>query len=138
MSEEVFYHGHSISPFKLTDASYNIFYILGIVNSKLISWYSKYTLPNFSKDIFPKLNPSDIKLLPIKLIDTSNELTKCVIKILSKYYKSNQTDFLNIDSQIDILVYKLYELTWEEVKVVQPDFSLTEEEYENYKIDNDG
>jgi hypothetical protein len=35
---------------------------------------------------------------------------------------------------IDILVYKLYELTWEEVRVVDSSFALTEEEFRNYKI----
>jgi hypothetical protein len=32
------------------------------------------------------------------------------------------------------MVYKLYELTYEEVKIVEPDFALTKEEYENFKL----
>ncbi len=30
-----------------------------------MSWYGNLKLPNFEKDIFPKLNPQDIKLFPI-------------------------------------------------------------------------
>lgn len=30
-----------------------------------MSWYGSIKLPNFGKDVFPKLNPQDIKLLPI-------------------------------------------------------------------------
>jgi hypothetical protein len=33
------------------------------------------------------------------------------------------------EDQIDIMVYKLYELTYEEVKIIDPAFSLTEEDY---------
>ncbi len=29
------------------------------------------------------------------------------------------------------MVYKLYELTYDEVKIVDPDFLMSEEEYEN-------
>jgi hypothetical protein len=36
------------------------------------------------------------------------------------------------DSKIDLMVYKLYDLTYEEVKIVEPGFSLSEEEYNNY------
>ena len=33
------------------------------------------------------------------------------------------------EQQIDNLVYKLYELTYDEVKVIDPEFTLTESEY---------
>jgi len=31
------------------------------------------------------------------------------------------------------MVYKLYEFTYEQVKIVDPEFWLTKEEYENYE-----
>jgi len=31
------------------------------------------------------------------------------------------------------MVYNLYELTYDEVKIVEPEFVLTEEEYLNYE-----
>ncbi len=33
------------------------------------------------------------------------------------------------------MVYKLYELTYEEVKIIDPAFTLTESEYDNFKIE---
>jgi adenine-specific DNA-methyltransferase len=42
---------------------------------------------------------------------------------------------LVFDCQIDKLVYKLYDLTYDEVKVVDPEFWLSEEEYEAVKIE---
>jgi hypothetical protein len=32
--------------------------------------------------------------------------------------------------EVDNLVYRLYNLTWEEVKVVEPEFPLSKAEYE--------
>ena len=39
-----------------------------------------------------------------------------------------------IETKIDIMVYKLYELTYDEVLVVEPEFGLSEQEYDNYSI----
>lgn len=36
------------------------------------------------------------------------------------------------EKQIDIMVYKLYDLTYSEVKTIDSEFSLSEEEYNNY------
>ncbi|MGI4735737.1 MAG: Eco57I restriction-modification methylase domain-containing protein [Janthinobacterium lividum] len=72
--EETFYHGHSITPFKLIDENPALLrFILSVVNSKLLSWYGAVMLPNFSKEIFPKLNPQDIKLLPIPNITPAEQ-----------------------------------------------------------------
>lgn len=35
--------------------------------------------------------------------------------------------------KIDVLVYKLYELTYDEVKIIDKDFWLSKEEYEKIK-----
>jgi type I restriction-modification system DNA methylase subunit len=139
--EEVYYHGHSITPFKPNDNNQiDLRYLLGVVNSKLISWYSGLTLPNFGKDIFPKLNPQDIKDLPIYYIDFSDPVDKAhhdkmvalVEQILSlhKQLASAKTpdDKTRLqrqidatDQQIDSMVYELYRLTKEEIKIVEED-----------------
>jgi hypothetical protein len=42
-------------------------------------------------------------------------------------------DSSTLETQIDQLVYHLYGLTYEEVKVIDPDFGLSEEEYAGMK-----
>lgn len=66
-AKETYFHGHSITPFILSDREdlKSLFGVLAVSNSKLISWYIKYKSSNFSKNTFPKLNPKDIKNLPI-------------------------------------------------------------------------
>lgn len=72
-TDEKSYYGHSITPFLLNNFEYNILFILSIVNSKLISWYASQKCSNFSKKTFPKLNPKDIKELPIKIADSTTQ-----------------------------------------------------------------
>ena len=137
--EERYYHGHSITPFKPDGGNVlSLLYLLGLSNSKLITWYGDLLLPNFGKDTFPKLNPSDIKQLPIHAIDFSNPtekaqhdklvaLVESMLELQKKHHDARmeqdkelygrQIKF--VDSQIDRLVYDLYGLTEGEIKVVE-------------------
>ncbi len=54
-------------------------------------------------------------------------------KILS--LKSEGKDTTALEQQIDNLVYKLYELTYQEIKAIDSEFKLTESEYEAIKIE---
>lgn len=54
-----------------------------------------------------------------------------VEKILS--LKKKNQDTTSLEKEIDVLVYKLYELTYDEVKIIDKDFWLSKAEYENYK-----
>ncbi|MCP5493912.1 MAG: N-6 DNA methylase [Leptospiraceae bacterium] len=56
-------------------------------------------------------------------------------------FKRKQEEALEIkkvidrtDAEIDIMVYKLYELTFEEVKIVDPEFGMNKSEYDGYEI----
>lgn len=40
-----------------------------------------------------------------------------------------------LEQEIDHLVYKLYDLTYEEIKVIDPEFALSKEEYEAIKLE---
>lgn len=96
MAKEVFYYGHSITPFKpfdsVSEAHLNI--ILALVNSRLINWYGRKKLPNFSKTTFPKINPKDVKELPIlKGCDTKAAL-------LAEYSKSMQEMNIKLNGDI--------------------------------------
>ena len=44
-------------------------------------------------------------------------------------------DTSELEKEIDNLVYKLDQLRYNEVKIIDPEFTLTEEEYEAIKIE---
>lgn len=57
-------------------------------------------------------------------------------------YRNTQFNTKQLEDPIDIMVYKLGvypakggSLTYEEVKIVDPAFALTREEYEGYSLD---
>jgi len=138
-ADETFYHGHSITPFKpRSDNPHSYKYLLGLANSRLLSWYGQLILPNFGKDIFPKLNPQDILKLPMRAIDFSNrtdkslhdEMVRLVDQMLDLHKRltaaktpqeqtSVERQIAAVDAQIDRLVYDLYSLTAEEIKIVK-------------------
>lgn len=71
-TDKKYYYGHSITPFILNEnENFHISYILSIINSNVLSWYASIKCSNFSKKTFPKLNPKDIKDLPIPNISIS-------------------------------------------------------------------
>jgi hypothetical protein len=119
IAEEEYYYGHSISPFKPFDQhSKDLEYILGVVNSKLISWYGNLTLSNFGKEVFPKLNPNDIKELPIpsdfgRHEDISNIVKEIVLR------KNENGDVSILEDKIDKMIYTSYELTDEEINLIE-------------------
>ena len=63
----------------------------------------------------------------------SKPLETIVNKVLD--LKSQQKDTTTLEQQIDNLVYKLYDLTYTEVKIIDPKFSLTETEYAAIQIE---
>ncbi|GAB6161044.1 hypothetical protein JCM12298_02030 [Desulfothermus naphthae] len=73
--------------------------------------------------------------LPIPLVSKSQQkpFETIVDKILIK--KERGEDTTKEEQQIDLMVYKLYELTYDEVKIVDPEFPLTKEEYDKFSIE---
>lgn len=47
-----------------------------------------------------------------------------------------QTTTINeTNKKIDLMVYKIYDLTYDEVKIVDPELGMEEEEYQNFKLE---
>jgi type I restriction-modification system DNA methylase subunit len=95
-------------------------FLLGLINSKLLDFY--YTLLNPEKgEALAEVKKENLSRLPINLENKNlqKEIIKLVDSILSKKKKDIKVDTTELENQIDQLVYKLYELTDEEIKVVE-------------------
>ncbi|MCA6528302.1 MAG: Eco57I restriction-modification methylase domain-containing protein, partial [Pseudanabaena sp. M179S2SP2A07QC] len=109
----------------------NLKYLLAILNSHLINiWYK-----NFDTDIEIKL--ASVKQIPIPKIDKDNQANFILLvdKILTAKKGDPNADTSELEKAIDRLVYKLYQLTYHEVKIIDPEFELTEQEYTAIKIE---
>lgn len=102
---------------------YPIKYLQAILNSKLIKFYVNELLYDGTH-----FYPDHMKSLPIKFIEVQEQelVTGVVDQILaitkSADYLQNpdkQTKVKEYEKQIDELVYKLYELTPEEIKIIE-------------------
>lgn len=100
-------------------------FVLGVLNSKFINYIFKITSTNTN------ITTSEINEIPIP--NYNLEIEKLVNEILTLREKGYETK--ELENRIDIIVYNLYKLTYQEVKIIDPEFTLTQEEYENYKIE---
>jgi adenine-specific DNA-methyltransferase len=57
------------------------------------------------------------------------------MKILTAKKGDRHADTSELENAINRLVYKLYQLTYDEVKIIDPEFTLTEQEYTAIKIE---
>jgi type II restriction/modification system DNA methylase subunit YeeA len=98
----------------------NLKYLLAILNSNVSDWYFIQigTTTGMGTNRWKKYK---IELLPIKKVTKTEQkqIEKLVDKIITAKKKDPQTDTTKLESQIDQLVYKLYNLTEEEIKIVE-------------------
>ena len=95
------------------------FGVLGIINSKLIKYYWKQKFEDKRKT-FPKIKGTYLELLPIA--NPTSEISTIVKDIIYKKEKRSTEDTTTLEKEIDKLVYKLYGLTEDEIKIIEESF----------------
>ena len=108
-------------------------YLTAILNSKLyFFWfYNKGKRKGEMLELYQK----PLSETPIKMTNQILAFEVLIEKIIEN--KKQNIDTTDLEQQIDNLVYKLYELTYDEVLVVEPEFSerMSREEYEGLKVE---
>jgi len=118
---------------------FDLKYLTGLLNSKLIAFWLKHKGKiqgnNFQIDKEPLLS------IPIPFINQNNEIIKdqiasLVDKIILSKQQKPQADTSDLENQIDIMVYKLYDLTYDEVKIIDPEIEkiISQEEYDKIEV----
>lgn len=100
----------------------NLKFLVALLNSPLISfWYKNYYKSLSLAGGYLRINNSEIKTIPIPDINSNNQkpFIDLVDKILAIKAKNPEADISTLEHQIDQMVYKLYGLTEEEIKVVE-------------------
>jgi adenine-specific DNA-methyltransferase len=91
----------------------SFYFLLGLLNSKITKWFIKVTSTQMRGGWF-SFESRYIKNLPMPIIMTSKKLEKLVLRAI-KEDKSETT----IIKEIDHLVYQLYGLTDDEIKIIE-------------------
>lgn len=112
-SEELY---HDPALIVVLDNDNDITPLLGILNSKLATFYHFNASPKASKGAFPKILVKDIQEFPLPRWDEATELAKLVNARQVSTQAEEQT---LLEDQINQLVYKLYNLTPEEIALIE-------------------
>ncbi len=130
-TDEELYHDPALLVV-LNSKFYNIWVLLGFLNSKLATFFHFNYSPKATKGAFPKIIIEDVKNFP--LMELEDEISERIESISKELFSSLELDEALLN-ELDILIYKLYNLTHQEILLIDPAFSLTEEAYNNYQID---
>ncbi len=109
----------------LHDFRIDRFLILGVLNSKLMTYfYKKKFFPTHMQGGAFGFDTLSVETLPIPQITKSNQPTAdkiiaLVDKILKVKEKDPKANTLDLEKEIDALVYQLYNLTDEEIKIIE-------------------
>ncbi|HYV29035.1 MAG TPA: TaqI-like C-terminal specificity domain-containing protein [Candidatus Eisenbacteria bacterium] len=95
-------------------------YVLGVLNSRLANWFYKRRFTNSSK-LTVNLSKEYVGQIPIKLPDKADQkpLERLIDRILAAKARDAGADVSALEREIDQLVYALYGLTPEEIKIVE-------------------
>ena len=93
----------------------DIYALLGILNSKLINWFFRCFSTNSN------VNGYEIDNLPIPSIDidTQLKLKELVVSVMKQKSIDNHADTQNEESKIDEIVYQLYNLSKDEIRIIE-------------------
>jgi hypothetical protein len=132
------YHSRDVIPIKIENDLPHPYYLLGIINSWLLTWYHHRRNPKAKKGLFPKVLVSDLRKLPIRRIDFSDPADKArhdrMVELVEGMLalheeraaartahdkRAIQRQIDATDRLIDGLVYELYGLSEEEIGIVE-------------------
>ncbi len=94
-------------------------FVLAILNSSLMTFWFIHKFGKLQRGIFPQFKINELEIFPI--VDISKEQQIPFIEIVDKIIedKKKGIDTTDLEKQIDIMVYKLYDLTDDEIRVIE-------------------
>jgi len=99
--------------------SINVEAVLGVLSSKLLIWLFRIEKNEFD-DLFPKIRLEEFKKLPIPKDEISApELAEIVNQIILAKADNASINSSSLENKLDKLVYKIYGLTEDEIKLIE-------------------
>jgi type I restriction-modification system DNA methylase subunit len=128
---------YSVYPIKDME-SHSLKYLLAIINSNIATWFIRLIAFDLTEGAFTKIRTNQFGRLPVRLIDFGNTADRArhdrMVVLVDKMLaltpklraaksdaerKTLQNAVTATDQQIDALVYELYGLTKDEIKLVE-------------------
>jgi very-short-patch-repair endonuclease len=106
--------------------SFSIELLWAILNSKLATFYHFNSSPKATKGAFPKILVYDVNNFPLpsNLAKVTDDILKSIVsKIIEKKRVNPATDTFEQEKEIDRIIYQLYNLTAEEIEIIENYFN---------------
>lgn len=109
----------------------NLTYLTGLLNSKLIAFW----LRNRGKmqGLNYQLDKEPLQQIPIAvpIVEVQTQIGRIVEEIIGRKSANENASIQDLENQIDNIVYHLYNLTYDEVLIVDPQTPISHEEYKS-------
>ena len=116
----------------------NLRYLTGLLNSKLIAFW----LRNRGKmqGLNYQLDKEPLQQIPIPVpeIEVQTRIGHLVDEIIVRKSANENASIQDVENQIDNIVYHLYDLTYDEVLIVDSNTPITREQYESFNLETYG
>jgi hypothetical protein len=106
----------------IIDSPLSLKYLTAILNSNMCRYFfSNFLSTDTLQGSYSSIYPEDVRQIPIKQINKNQEKQIIIIvnKILAAKKQDPNADISALEKEIDQLVYQLYGLTEEEIKIVE-------------------
>lgn len=128
-----FYTLNTIYNVVIINQNYGAKFVLAILNSRLMQHLWKEIYPE-QKDVFPRLKKEQLVKIPIPKL---NKKCQTILEYLvDKILVCDDNEVKSLDFIIDLVVYKFYCLTYDDVIMIEPKIPILREEYESFNWEN--
>lgn len=121
-ANQSFLCGHTVNKIDVINPEH-LLYIVGLLNSKLMDWIFRKTSSN------NHVAGYELKQLPIIMPHNFSSINDLVRKLMACEYGKALDAKEAID--LDILIYKTYKLTYDEILVIDPDTPILKDDYDS-------
>ena len=120
LGEETIYSNRSLYSILIKNSTLKTKYVLALLNSSLLQWYYS-TMFKGDTELFPKIRIAQARQLPIykASYEQQQPIIELIDQILNTKRNNPNADTSKLESQIDQLVYALYNLTPEEIAIIE-------------------
>ena len=118
--EEDIFCNRSLYSTIIKDNSFNVQYVVGILNSRPIQYYYQQKF-KAETDLFPKIRIKQAKQLPVPI--ASLEVQLAIADLVDKIINAKKIGLSTekIEREIDKIVYGLFRFTSDEIKIIEGD-----------------
>ena len=111
---------NDINSMIIYDIKCNPLYLLAILNSKPESFWFAHKFGKLQRGLFPQFKVNELSIFPIPHASNAQqeELSRLVMKLLSTKKENISIDTSDIETAIDLKVSELYDLTLEDIKII--------------------